>query len=285
MPKPNMYQSLHTSVMTDKGQPFEVQIRTHEMHRIAEEGIAAHWQYKEGKALSDKDAQKIAWLRQILDWQQGPEGSTRLPRDGQGRPLTPRRSTRSRRRAKCCRFRAGPRRSISPTPSTPRSGISAWGPRSTAGSCPCATTLRNGDIVEILTSPGRHPSRDWLSLAKTSRARSKIRAWVNANEREQSLALGRELTEQGASASTSCRSSRSRTAGWPRRSSRWGLPALEDFYAAVGLRQGHAAGAPEPRSCPSSRPAGPARGGGRRAWSSAPSAAGTGGSRSAGWTT
>src|SRR6185503_18688393 len=70
MPKPNMYQSLHTSVMTEVGQPFEVQIRTHEMHRIAEEGIAAHWQYKEGAPLREHDTEKVAWLRQILEWQQ-----------------------------------------------------------------------------------------------------------------------------------------------------------------------------------------------------------------------
>jgi GTP diphosphokinase / guanosine-3',5'-bis(diphosphate) 3'-diphosphatase len=195
MPKPNLYQSLHTSVMTDKGQPFEVQIRTREMHGIAEQGIAAHWQYKEGKALSDRDAQKIAWLRQILDWQK----DLKDPRDFLEMvkvDLFPEEVYTFTPQGKVLSFRAGATPIDFAYAVHTEVGHQCVGAKVNGRIVPLRYELRNGDIVEILTSPGRHPSRDWLSIAKTSRARSKIRAWVNASEREQALALGRELTER-----------------------------------------------------------------------------------------
>ena len=140
MPRPNGYQSLHTSVIGDEGHPFEVQIRTREMHRVAEEGIAAHWKYKEGRSGPDKDDQAFAWLRQLLEWQQEvkdpheflnslkldlyPEEVYCFTPKGEVKTL-PRGATPDR-----LRLRA----------STPRSATSAWARASTARSCPCATS-------------------------------------------------------------------------------------------------------------------------------------------------
>ncbi len=141
MPKPNMYQSLHTSVMTERGQPFEIQIRTHEMHRVAEEGIAAHWQYKEGRPLRTDDAEKVAWLRQILDWQQ----DLKDPRDFLELVKSiciPRRSTPSRPRASAVFPQRGRRRSTSPMRSTPRSATTASGAKVNGKIVPLKYVLR-----------------------------------------------------------------------------------------------------------------------------------------------
>ena len=139
MPRPNGYQSLHTSVISDRGLPFEVQIRTEEMHRIAEEGIAAHWKYKEGRVGTSNDEQYFRWLRQLLEWQQ----EVRDPHEfiqNLKIDLYPEEVycfTPPRRGARRCR--AAPRRSTSPTPSTPTSAINASAPASTARWCRCAT--------------------------------------------------------------------------------------------------------------------------------------------------
>jgi len=195
MPKPNMYQSLHTSVMTDKGHPFEVQIRTHEMHRVSEEGIAAHWHYKEADKMSSQDAEKIAWLRRIMDWQQ----DLKDPREF----------------LEAVKVDLYPEEVYTFTPngkvlSFPRGATPidfAYGIHSEVGhQCIGAKVngrivqlkyeLQNGDIVEILTQSNHRPSRDWLTIVKTSKARSKIRAWINANERTRSVALGHDLVDK-----------------------------------------------------------------------------------------
>jgi GTP pyrophosphokinase len=195
MPKPNMYQSLHTSVITDKGQPFEVQIRTLDMHRIAEEGIAAHWKYKEGRATSDKDDRNVQWLRQLLEWQQ----EQRDPREflklvkvdlypEEVYAFTPKGDVKSLPRgATSIDFAYAIHTEV---------GNRCVGVRINARLVPLRTPLQNGDIVEILTSPGQQPKRDWLNIAVTSRARSKIRHWLNLNERQKSLDLGRSLLEK-----------------------------------------------------------------------------------------
>jgi GTP diphosphokinase / guanosine-3',5'-bis(diphosphate) 3'-diphosphatase len=195
IPKPNMYQSLHTSVMTEVGQPFEVQIRTHEMHRIAEEGVAAHWQYKEGSQAQGGEAERVAWLRHILEWQQ----ETKDPREFLEMvkvDLYPEEVYAFTPKGKVLSFPRGA------TPVDFAYGIHTEVGHRLSGAkingrlVPLRTPLGNGDIVEILTQPHAHPSRDWLSLAKTSRARGKIRSWLNANERAKSVALGRELVEK-----------------------------------------------------------------------------------------
>ena len=195
MPKPNMYQSLHTSLMTDKGHPFEIQIRTHEMHRVAEEGIAAHWQYKEGGQDQATDARRVAWLRQILEWQQ----DLNDPRDFLEMvkvDLYPEEVYTFTPQGKVLSFRAGATPIDFAYAIHTEVGHTCSGAKVNGKIVPLRYTLRNGDIVEILTQTHKKPSRDWLTLAQTSRARSKIRAWLNANERESSLALGRELTEK-----------------------------------------------------------------------------------------
>jgi GTP diphosphokinase / guanosine-3',5'-bis(diphosphate) 3'-diphosphatase len=195
IPKPNMYQSLHTSVMTEVGQPFEVQIRTHEMHRIAEEGVAAHWQYKEGGQAQGGEADRVAWLRHILEWQQ----ETKDPREFLEMvkvDLYPEEVYAFTPKGKVLSFPRGA------TPVDFAYGIHTEVGHRLSGAkingrlVPLRTPLGNGDIIEILTQPHAHPSRDWLSLAKTSRARGKIRSWLNANERAKSVALGRELVEK-----------------------------------------------------------------------------------------
>ncbi len=195
IPKPNMYQSIHTSVMTDKGQPFEVQIRTREMHRIAEEGIAAHWQYKEGGRLSEKDAEKVSWLRQILEWQK----DLKDPREFMEMvkvDLYPQEVYAFTPRGKVLSFPRGA------TPIDFAYGIHTEvghhcvGAKVNGRIVPFRYTLQNGDIVEILTQPSHNPSRDWLAVARTPRARGKIRAWLNTSEHVRSVALGKELTDK-----------------------------------------------------------------------------------------
>jgi len=233
MPKPNMYQSLHTSVMTDRGQPFEVQIRTHEMHRIAEEGIAAHWQYKESDSVSDHDAKRVGWLRQILEWQQ----DLKDPRDflqlvkvdlfpEEVYCFTPKGQVHSMPRgATPIDFAYRVHTEV---------GHHCVGAKVNGRIVALKYELQNGDIVEILTQPGRHPSRDWLNLARTSKARSKIRAWINANERSRSVGLGKELTEKEFKkykVSVRKLANEEKVREVLRAH---GLHELDDFYAAVG---------------------------------------------------
>jgi GTP pyrophosphokinase len=233
MPKPNMYQSLHTSVMTDKGHPFEVQIRTQEMHLVAEEGIAAHWQYKEGGPLSDNDAEKIAWLRRILDWQQDLED----PREflemvkvdlypEEVYTFTPKGTVMSLPRgATPVDFAYGIHTEV---------GHQCTGAKVNGRIVPLKYQLQNGDIVEILTQPHHHPSRDWLNLVRTSKARSKIRAWLNASERARSVALGRELTEKELRKYKLSPKQLSDDEKVAPVLKKLGLASLDDYVAAVG---------------------------------------------------
>ena len=233
MPKPNMYQSLHTSVMTGKGQPFEIQIRTHEMHLISEEGIAAHWQYKEGEGLSEKDAEKMAWVRQILDWQK----DLKDPRDFLEMvkiDLFPEEVYTFTPQGKVLSFRAGATPVDFAYAIHTEVGHQCSGAKVNGKIVPLRYELRNGDIVEILTQTGRHPSRDWLKFVKTSRARSKIRAWLNANERDRSTALGRELTEKEFRKYRRTLKEFDDEGKLEPALSKLGYAALDDFFAAVG---------------------------------------------------
>ena len=195
MPRPNGYQSLHTSVVSDQGIPFEVQIRSEEMHRIAEEGIAAHWKYKEGRVLSQRDEQYFQWLRQLLEWQQ----EVRDPQEFMQN----------------LRVELYPEEVYIFTPkgevkSLPRGGTpvdfaysvhtdvghQCAGARVNGRMVPLRTPLENGDIVEIVTQPGHKPSRDWLNFVATSRARTKIRQFIHAQEKARSIELGRRLFDK-----------------------------------------------------------------------------------------
>ena len=195
MPRPNGYRSLHTSVISDEGHPFEVQIRTREMHRIAEEGIAAHWKYKEGKSGFDKDDQAFAWLRQLLEWQQEVkdphEFLNSLKLDLYPEEVycfTPKGEVKTLPRgASPVDFAYSIHTEV---------GHQCVGARVNGKIVPLRYKLKNGDIVEILTSAGHHPSRDWLALCVTNRARNKIRHYLNTAEKQQALEIGRKHFER-----------------------------------------------------------------------------------------
>jgi GTP pyrophosphokinase len=197
MPKSNMYQSLHTTVIGPFGERMEVQIRTEEMHRIAEEGIAAHWKYKEkGVATADdKDDKRFAWLRQMLEWQQDVKDSREFM-DSVRYELFPE-----------AVYVFTPNGEVKELPrgSTPVDfafsihtdvGFRCIGARINGKLVPLKTALSNGDVVEVMTSPNQTPSKDWLKFVHSTKARNKIRQWIKTAEREKSIALGRELLEK-----------------------------------------------------------------------------------------
>jgi GTP pyrophosphokinase len=197
MPRPNLYQSLHTTVITEDGHQFEVQIRTEEMHKMAEEGIAAHWKYKDGSPVSAKDEQRLAWLRQVVEWQQDVKDPSEflstlkvdlypeevytftpmgkvviLPRD-----------------ASAIDFAYAIHTEV---------GHTCTGAKVNGRIVPVRNKLRNGDVVEIMTQPGHNPSRDWLGFAKSTRARNKIRHWLSIHQRERAIEIGKKLLEKQA---------------------------------------------------------------------------------------
>jgi len=194
MPKPNFYQSLHTTVIGETGQPFEIQIRTREMDLIAEEGIAAHWRYKEGRIESREDP-NILWLRQLLEWQKEVQDPrtflTTLKVDlypDEVYVFTPKGDVLS-----------------FPRGATPLDfayrvhtdlGHHCAGARINGRLVPLRTALQNGDMAEILTNPNRNPSRDWLNFVTTSRAKSKIRQWLNTQQKQRAMEIGRRLLDK-----------------------------------------------------------------------------------------
>ena len=197
MPKPNMYQSLHTTLIGENGQPFEIQIRTQAMHRVAEYGIAAHWKYKEG---GDTDANqeelKLAWIRQTLEWNRDMND----PREYMETMRTDLFSSQV--------FVFTPKGDVIELPagSTPLDlafkihsdvGIKCTGARVNAKMVPIDYTLQNGEVVEIITSnASKGPSMDWLNIAKSAGARSKIRQWMKKQDRGQNIERGREILEK-----------------------------------------------------------------------------------------
>ena len=197
IPRPNFYQALHTSVIGPHGQPLEVQLRTEEMHRVAEVGIAAHWKYKEGQPQGASDEERFAWLRHILEWQQevsdpGEFLSTLMI------DLYP---------EEVYTFTPKGKVIVLPRGATPidfayaihtEVGHSCVGAKVNSRIVPLKAHLRNGDIVEIITQANHAPSRDWLALVKTSRARNKIKHYVNIAQRLQAIEIGKKLLEKEA---------------------------------------------------------------------------------------
>jgi len=192
MPKPNAYQSLHTSVIGPSGQPFEVQIRTADMDEIAERGIAAHWMYKGGHGERD-DAERVSWLRSLVE---GHQESPREFLDSLKLNLYPEEVYTFTPKGEVLAFPRG----ATPIDFAYRVhtevGHRCVGARINGRLVPLRTALTNGDIVEILTSPTQMPSRDWLEVAVTARAKNKIRAWVKSGEKEQAVDAGRRLLER-----------------------------------------------------------------------------------------
>jgi GTP diphosphokinase / guanosine-3',5'-bis(diphosphate) 3'-diphosphatase len=195
VPKSNLYQSLHTTVIGPKGERVEFQIRTEEMHRLAEEGIAAHWRYKEKSAMSRSEEQQFAWLRQLLEWQSDLTDAKEFMDTVKGDLFpdmvyifTPKGDVREL-----------------PQGSTPVDfayavhtdiGHQCVGAKINGKIVPLKHVLRNGDRIEIITQTGHTPSRDWLKFIKTSKARTRIKAWVKTEERRRSILLGKELLEK-----------------------------------------------------------------------------------------
>jgi GTP pyrophosphokinase len=233
MPKPNMYQSLHTSVMTEMGQPFEIQIRTQEMHSVAEEGIASHWRYKEGAGASGPDADRMAWLRQILDWQQDlqdPRDFVQLMKID----LFPEEVYTFTPKGRVLSFPRGATPIDFAYAIHTEVGHHCVGAKANGKMVPLKYELQNGDIIEILTQPHRHPSRDWLGLVQTSRARSKIRSWLNANERSRSVGLGKELVEKECRKYKVSLKAFATDGRLDQALAKLGWADLEDFHSAVG---------------------------------------------------
>ena len=197
MPRPNGYQSLHTSVISETGTPFEVQIRTEEMHQQAEEGIAAHWKYKEGRVGDQRDERYFQWMRQLLEWQQEvrdpQEFINNLKIDLYPEEVyifTPKGEVKALPRgATPLDFAYAIHTDV---------GHRCVGARVNGKMVPLRTRLKNGDIVEIVTQAGHAPSRDWLNFVVTSRARQKIRHFVQQEEKARSIDLGRKLFEKDA---------------------------------------------------------------------------------------
>jgi GTP pyrophosphokinase len=198
MPRANHYQSLHTTVMSPSGHQFEVQIRTEEMHRIAEEGIAAHWKYKAGGvAVTARDEERLNWIRQLVDWQKEMtdpnEFLSSLKMD-----LYP---------DEVYTFTPKGKVVVVPSDGTPvdfaytihtEVGHTCVGAKVNGRMAPLRTKLRTGDIVEIVTQKDHKPSRDWLTFVKSPRARNKIKHWLNEDLRRRALEIGRKLLEREA---------------------------------------------------------------------------------------
>jgi GTP pyrophosphokinase len=231
MPRPNLYQSLHTTVIHE-GQPFEVQIRTQEMHRLAEQGVAAHWKYKDGRQVSEADDQRIIWMRQLIEWaremQEPSEFLSTLKVD-----LYPDEV-----------YAFTPKGRVIPLPrgATPvdfayavhtEVGNTTVGAKVNGQMVPLRYEIGNGDVVEILTQKSHAPSKDWLSYVRTSRARSKIRHWVHENERGEATEVGRRLLEREARQFGQSLK-RIPQADLLRVAADYGCGRMEDLYAELG---------------------------------------------------
>ena len=232
MPRPNGYQSLHTSVVSEQGMPFEVQIRTEESHRVAEEGIAAHWKYKEGRVGAARDEQSFQWLRQLLEYQQDVRDPQEFMQNlrielypDEVYIFTPKGEVKSL-----------------PRGATPIDfaylvhtdvGHHCVGARVNGRMVPLRTRLQNGDIVEIITQTAHTPSRDWLSFVATSRARNKIRHFIHAEEKARSIELGKRLFEKEVRRFSVDKARVTPEALAPIVAD-YGLPKLDDVYAQIG---------------------------------------------------
>ena len=232
IPRPNLYQSLHTSVIGPGGIAFEVQIRTEEMHRIAEEGIAAHWKYKEGRRGPGDDDQRIAWLRQLVEWQREMrdpgEFMSTLKVD-----LYP---------EEVYAFTPRGRVIVLPRDATPIDfayaihsdiGNTCVGAKVNGTIRPLKYALRNGDVVEILTQAGHQPSKDWLLVVKTSKARNKIKHVINAAERTKAVEIGQKSLEREARR-LGVNLGRISKDDLEAVAAEYGVSKTEDLYAALG---------------------------------------------------
>ena len=232
MPKPNMYQSLHTTVLGPNGEPFEIQIRTWEMHKIAEFGIAAHWEYKEGNIGDQKFNEKLIWLRQLLDWQSDQKDASEFMESlkvdffsDRVYVFTP----------------AGDVMEL-PEGSVPIDfayrihsdvGHQCTGAKISGKIVPLDYRLKTGDIIEVLTHKGSGPSRDWLNLVQTSQAKNRIRQWFRKEQREDNITKGREMLEKECKKQGLPIGDTLKTNNLLEASKRYGIMSTEDLYVAI----------------------------------------------------
>ena len=233
MPRPNLYQSLHTTLIAEKGHQFEVQIRTEDMHRVAEEGIAAHWKYKASDSVSAKDEARLAWVRQLMEWQ---------------REMTDPNEFMSTLRIdlypeEVYTFTPKGKVIVLPKDASPIDfayaihtdvGHATTGAKVNGRIVPLRYKLRNGDIIEITTQAGHTPSRDWLSFAKSSRARNKIKHWLNEHQRERAIEIGRKLLEREAR-KFKLSLQKFGTPEFDRVANEYGLGGEQDLLAGIGF--------------------------------------------------
>jgi guanosine-3',5'-bis(diphosphate) 3'-pyrophosphohydrolase len=235
VPKPNMYQSLHTTVIGPEGIPFEIQIRTWEMHRTAEYGIAAHWKYKEGRRTSYDMDKKLAWLRQLLEWQNDSRDAREFMETLKIDLFTDE------------VFVFTPKGDVIDLPkgATPLDfaytihsavGNRCIGAKANGKIVPLDYQLQTGDIVEILTtqSSSHGPSRDWLKVVKTNQARNKIRQWFKKERREENIEKGREMLDREAKRQGYTLSQLVRNEWVEGIFKKYGFTSLEDLYSALG---------------------------------------------------
>ena len=242
VPKPNLYQSLHTAVIALDGQPLEIQIRTHPMHAVSEVGIAAHWRYKEGSRADREYDAKLAWLRQVMDWQRDVSDATEFVEgvkldvfQDQVFVFTPKGEVKDL-----------------PAGATPLDfayrihtdiGHRCIGAKINNRLVPLDYRLKNGDIVEIVTTKGEHgPSRDWMNIARTSHAREKIRQWFKRQERDENIAHGRDALDRELRRLARTSLGAVGTDRILEIARSYKFENLDDFYAAVGYG---AVGAPQ----------------------------------------
>src|SRR6185295_5162175 len=235
IPRDNLYQSLHTSVIGEGGQSFEVQIRTEEMHHVAEEGVAAHWKYKEGKRGARDDDQALQALRSLVEWTQEVKDSKDFL-DSLKLDLYPKDVYAFTPMGKVIQLPRG---------ATPvdfaymihsEVGNTCTGARINGRIVPLRSQIQNGDVVEIITSANSHPSRDWLNFIVTSRARNRVRHWVAEQQRAESIEIGRKLFEKEASRfQLSPKKLLSDTDGGMKRvASEYGYGRVDYLLAAIG---------------------------------------------------
>lgn len=235
MPKPNGYQSLHTTVITKFKETFEIQIRTYEMHRIAEYGIAAHWKYKEGKTGATKIDEQINWLREVMDTQRESSDSHEFLENIEGNVFTDE------------VYVFTPKGKVLNLPVGSTTVDFAYAIHSAVGNkcigakvngkiVPLNTVLNTGDIVEILTTnSGKGPSRDWIKFVKTASARTKIRQYFKKEMKEENIKRGKDMLEREAKRRGYNLSELLSTAGLNYIMNRYTLSSIDDLYASVGF--------------------------------------------------
>ncbi|MGD9824512.1 RelA/SpoT family protein [Desulfobacter sp.] len=235
-PKPNMYQSIHTTVIGPKGERVEIQIRTHDMDRVAESGIAAHWSYKEGTRIDENTGELFAWIRNLVENQENLKDPDEFLENvridlypGEIYVFTP----------------AGEIKTL-PKKATPvdfayrihtEIGAQCTGARVNGKLVPLSHELRTGNIIEIITTKGHHPNRDWLNFVKTVKAKTKIRAYINAREKERSYSLGREMCEKTFRKRSQNFNALIKSGDIGRVAESYGFRTVDDLIAHVGFGQ------------------------------------------------